>query len=259
MENEEKQAVEQTTEEVVDTSPVSEAQAHEESAEVQPQGEPQTPKNEDINNQAESGEQKSTRAERRISKLIDKLKAKDEPHNTQPVFDPNAPLIDPQADQIDPNQFNQTYQQHRYADRELVKRELKAEMQYEKTVEDHLSDAESTAKEINDDKVEAFIAQRYEEINNVYDPRTGQFVFVPRVKMSDLYKDLKGIIDKQTVSAQADVTAKISRQAEESAAPISGKSQSTQDYEGEAMYEKALNSNGNPEIWAEVIKKRLFK
>lgn len=256
MEDEEKQAVQDvSTSQDTDTSPVSQ----EESPDTQAQDEPQTSeKKEEVTNQAEDAEPKQTRGERRIHKLIDKLKAKDEsPDNSQLFGNPNEPLIDPNQQEVDPNQFNQRYTQNRYQDRELVKRELKAEINYERTVEDHLADAENISKEINDDKIEGFLAKRYEEINNVYNPQTGEYVFVPRVKMSELYKDIKDILSKSNAAAQADVTGKIRQQAEESATPTSGKSQSPRDYNSEALYENARES-GKTEDWAEVIKRRIY-
>lgn len=243
----------------VEATPASETvkEAPQDTSPEQKPVEADQPKQEEAKKEAPKEEKKPTRSERRVHQLLDKLKdqkGQEAQNQTPPWLDEaRKPLIDPQMAEngIDPNVLEQRFEAKRIADRELIKRELTAQSQRESAIKDHLSDVEKTQELLKDDpEFDELVAEQYDIANT--DPFGN---FIPRVKMSDIYNKMKKILDKKTVSAQADVSAKLAVQAEQTALQPS-KGQSTKDYEDDALFNEAKDS-GSTEKWAEVLKRRI--
>lgn len=81
--------------------------------------------------------------------------------------------------------------------------------------------------------------------------------FLPKMSPKEIYQSLKEIIDKAKVEGLAKASADLHESKEQGAvAPGSGKTQS-QDYEADALFDKASDT-GRTEDWAELLKKRGF-
>lgn len=221
----------------------------------------------DTINNSQEVEQKQTRRDRRINKLIEKLKGKDSTSQPAPDINqvlglqPNAPIItDADVDEyggIPKDVLNRRLEEKLLQERQLIKQELAAETSYKETVRDHLSDAEKTLELLKDDEVlDEIVAEQYDLINYSIDPYTGQKVFTPRVRMSDIYAKQKRLLDSKITKAQADVTGRLHSQSQESAVAPSATGESSRDYQSEQIYQEAVES-GSEEKWAEVIKRRL--
>lgn len=204
-----------------------------------------------------------TRYERRIDKLVGKLKEQSNPKTNNEAFDEifkaNESLIKPEDYEmgLNPEDLDKRMEARRLADREQIKREIQAEQDYRNTVNEHLTDIDTVQQELGDNEIlDGLVARLYDEANKMIDPTTGQAIFVPRVKMSDIYKDVKAAMDKNSTKAAAEVQAKVMEQASDQAVPPSVSKGSSTNLEAEAALEKA-RSTGRDEDWAEVLKRRL--
>lgn len=208
-------------------------------------------------------EEKKSRYERRVDKLVSKLKAQSENKATEASSDifGDEPLVRPEdyENGLSEQELEQRLMARSIQEKEQIKRELKAEAEYERNVADHIADIDSVQSRLGDNKdLDYLVAQQYEALNYLTDPRTGQTVFIPRVKMSEIYAKLERVIDKKSTQAAADVSGKLADQIGEQAVPSSVSSNSNPDLEGQAAFEKA-SSTGRDEDWAEVLKRRLSK
>jgi predicted transcriptional regulator len=223
-------------------------------------------KEEQVNN-SEDGN-KPTRYERRVQKLIGKLKEKDQ-NQTNGVapdineilgLNPNQPLINPNeiADGgIDPVELERRQQAREMSLRQSIKNEIAAETQFKDTIKDHLADADKTAELLKgDDAMDETVAEQYKLANYQVNPFTGKEEFVPRVKMSDIYAKQKKLLDAQIAKATANVSGKLSQTGQESAIRPSSQGDKTGNEEFNSSFEAAKES-GTTESWAEHLKKLL--
>ncbi len=243
----------------------TQADQQENQEERQQESSPESKDDENITNQTE--ERRPTRGDRRISKLIDKLKGKDDPNpqadsrSFNELFgrQENEPFIASDEDgSLDQAETQRRMEAARLQDRELIKRELRAESEFKETVRDHLTDMEKTLDLLKDDSdLEEIVADEYHKVNYQIDPYTGQERFIPREAMSDIYNKYQKILQKRITSSQADIQVRLRNQSDGALQPsVSG--ESNQDYQEQALYEDAVN-DGSDEKWAQVLKKRLFK
>jgi hypothetical protein len=269
-EEEEKQAIQQDAPEDESVEPRASSETDDtEVSEDQTQQDVSEESETDIKN-SETEERRPTRYDRRVSKLISKLKDKNT--NTQGVADsdvnqlfgvnPDEPLIRPEEYEtgIDPAELQRRQQAREMAIEQRIMRNLETKQQFKSTVLEHVSDAEATAKELEQDEVlDEIVTEQYNLANYTIDPYTGQEVFVPRVKMSEILAKQKKLLDRKISSAQADVSLSLRNQASNTALPPSVRGDSGRDYQTENLYQQAIESNGNVEVWAEVIKRRIAK
>lgn len=210
---------------------------------------------------------RSTRGERRIQDLLGKLKATQTQAQTvhQNVLDEgNQPLIseeEMESGAIDPrtlqNRFNATLKAERANIKNEVMRDLEAQNQFRSTITDNLSDLEATQKAMSDEgnaDLEDVVAEQYKLANYSIDPYTGQEVFLPRVKMSQLYERQKAILDKRTAARVASTNTKLADIVSESAGVVGSTSLENKDDSSED-FDRA-RTTGSDEDWASVLKKR---
>lgn len=218
-------------------------------------------KAEEVNNSAE--EKKPTRRDRRIHKLIDKLKGKDQEQMSEDDYakalgiNPNDPLIKPEEIQtgIDPEELNRRQRAKELLIERRAKNAAVAEIEYKSNVKDHLADAEETLKKLEgDDILDEIVADQYSALNYQTDPYTGQKYFVPRVKMSEIYAKQQRILDAKIAKAQSETSVKLAQQSQESVVRPSATGESGRDHDIEASYNEAKDSE-SIEKWAAYLKK----
>ena len=210
---------------------------------------------------------KSPQDRQKISSLIERLKSRLNPTGVDPSIFKTEPLIKEEELEtgIDPNVLEQRQRDREMALKEQAKAEIRAEIQFIDRVKDHIADYEQTIAtfdDINpksekyDKKLGDFITKQYWLANNVYNPLTGNYEFVPTVKTSEIVKQVKDIIESKVASAQADAAGKLADDISSSSLSPKLVSDSSNDLEEEALMAKAKES-GSDEDWAEVLKKRL--
>lgn len=217
------------SEETVETSPDSRPEEVTTESGNNEQSESSNEKPENINNSQEQPE-KRTRGERRISQLLGKLKDQNKPHSQEEYSDlfggADEPLIKPEEYQtgVDPQEIQRRHQQSLYKIKDQVIREVGTQMKFQQETSNHYTDVEASLKDpiMSNPKVEKLVSDQYEALNTVINPTTGQRVFVPQVKMSDIIKRVKEIVDGASVEASANLRTKLSEQHDESAASPTG-------------------------------------
>lgn len=251
------QAPEDTTRPVSEPEAPSVADAMQQQLQAQPESAPSPSHDQEGGDDTEH----KSRLERRVDSLVDKLKAQgQQPQIDASQFFGNEPIFSPEeieAGQFDPIAVSQRLQQREQRVQALAAQQAVAAVEYQATVKDHLSDMDTVAKELGNDPVlDKLVAKQYDALNHQVDPRTGIRVFVPTVKMSEIYKDLKDALDKKSTAATADMQVRVANQASEQAVPVSVSGAPSKDLEGQAAFQKAAKT-GQTEDWAEVLKKRI--
>jgi len=210
---------------------------------------------------------RSTRGERRIQDLLGKLKATQtqvQTVNPNILNDGNQPLISEDeiaTGAIDPSTLQARFDARLKAERANLKtevmRDLEAKNNFESSINEGLSDLEATQKamatEGNQD-LEDMIAEQYRLANYSIDPYTGQEVFIPRVKMSQLYEKQKALLEKRTTARVAATNTRLADIVSESAGVVGSSTQSSEQDDLSESFEKARES-GTDEDWASYLKK----
>jgi hypothetical protein len=210
---------------------------------------------------------RSTRGERRIQDLLGKLKATQTQAQTvsPDIVNPDIqPLITDEekaTGAIDPEQLQTRFNAALKAERNNLKaevmRDLEAKNHFESSINEGLSDLEATQKamatEGNQD-LEDMIAEQYRLANYSIDPYTGQEVFIPRVKMSQLYEKQKALLEKRTTARVAATNTKLADIVSESAGVVGSSTQSSEQDDLSESFDKARES-GSDEDWASYLKK----
>lgn len=224
----------------VDTSPVSET------SEAESKFSKTLEKSEDVKN-SESGEkeQKPTRLEKRVSDLkekkskidstLERLQEIQKPRETKGVSpdkllwetEQDVPLIKEEEYQtgVDPKELEERIAQQRLNDKEVIKKELRAEFEYKSKVQEHLSDVEhcksipelKEGTDTYDEALSNLVIEQYNLLNSVIDPFSGASVFVPRVKMSEIYNRYKPAVDQWRTKGEIQSAQKTVDQISESA------------------------------------------
>lgn len=254
------------------TSPVTETETQPDQAEAQKDVESVGDSKETVEEKSETAPdgQRSNRTERRVKKLeslLEKLKATQAQSQTvspNVLSEGNQPLISEEEiaqGAIDPRtlqaRFDSTLKAERANIKTEVMRDLEAQNQFRSTITENLNDLETTQKAMGDEgnaDLEDVVAEQYRLANYSIDPYTGQEVFLPRVKMSQLYERQKAIIDKRTTARVASTNTKIADIISESAGVVGSTSQESGDDSSED-FDKARQT-GTDEDWASVLKKR---
>src|SRR5690606_33986233 len=148
-------------------------------------------------------EQKPSRVERRISSLIGKLKESQKPPMSPKVGQQAQPLIAQQEideGALDPVAFEQRVQQR--IDSEVDSRGERAmqmaeiNTEYKHAVKEHETDLQSVADSDLDPDIEAEAAAEYNRLNHQINPLTGELMFVPAVKFSEIVSKLTSRAEK---------------------------------------------------------------
>lgn len=226
--------------------------------------------------------QKGTRLERRIEKLQEKLgtaKTQEDKERIQNLIDRltqrlklqqeipdelliSKPLIreDEYGGEIDPLEL-----ERRIAEREqqVVLKAVQAvenKRRYEASLQEHISDWEKVLQdeEVKNDKdLRDFLEAQYRAVNFSINPFTGQEDFLPVAKPSEIYAQVKKILDKKRAEEGAKTLSELRKQSQESSVPPATDSSEITDFEEQTLYERARQT-GSDEDWAQVLKKRLF-
>lgn len=169
---------------------------------------------------------KETRAERRIKNLLDKLHSRDNQDTSGAnQLREKTPLIKPEELESGvelPVLQERMDQRLEAATPELVNR-VKNELAYEQAHQDHVKDAEEVAKQLESDPdLENYVAEQYELVNRILNPMTGEMIWAPVAKMSEVLakvrEQISSIAQKQQVSTQQIIKETIAQ----SAVPVGG-------------------------------------
>jgi len=177
----------------------------------------------------------------------------------------SEPLIKPEeyVEGIDPKVLEERLSRQRLADKEAIKKEVIAEFEYKSKIQDHLNDVEDCKKipeldeksEKYDPELASLVVEQYNLANSVYDPFSGGRVFIPKVKMSEIYNRYKPVIEKWRTKGEVQATQKVVEQIGETAvAPSSQKKTSEPSLE-----EMRSQLWSNPGKVAEYLEKKLPK
>jgi hypothetical protein len=159
---------------------------------------------------------KPSRIERRIDSLVSKLKETSNnnplPPKTTQVHDPAKPTFmftpeEVEEGAINPETFEQRVNEKVKA---VVAQTLEEERRKQETervrdtyvsmTNDHIADAEKV-KESIDANLEPIVLQQYEALNYQMNPFTGEKVFVPAVKMSEIAAKVKASFETAVAAA----------------------------------------------------------
>lgn len=155
-------------------------------SESQTEGEGQT-SSEETGDQS-GQEAKPTRVERRIEKLLSKVKEVGTSQTQQPPVDnrqqPMVTQDEIEQGSIDPRILEQRIQSTVQSEVQKAIQIDRVTQQYKSSVQDHQADLEGV-KDIDPD-LEAEAVQEYEAVNYQVNPFTGQREFVPAVKFSEI-------------------------------------------------------------------------
>lgn len=197
----------------------------------------------------------------RIKRLIEKLMQKKQEGY---VPFPKEPLIRPEDLEtgVDPQELERRQALREFALKEEIKQEIQAQNEYINNIKDHMRDYEETLKanpELDPNSPDYnknladFVAQQYFLANSVYNPFTGKTELVPTVKTSQIYAQVKSLIDRERLKAQAEVKGKLSNDLQSSAIPPSSPAQ-----QGEPDLETLRKDLwNNPEKVAEYLERKL--
>lgn len=157
--------------------------------------------------------EKPTRAERRVQQLLDKLKDKPQVQDLPPPQTVDENEIDPTAIKFVDERVQRGNQQ--------TIQQIKSELAYERSIEDHADDIVKASDGL-DPKIERIAVKQYQAMNYQINPFTGQEIFIPTVKFSEVVKSIQADLEDITASKVADAQTSMARQAQESAVQPSG-------------------------------------
>ncbi len=212
---------------------------------------------------------KSPEDRERIEALLEKLRDRLASYGTSEYGVKREPLVtEEDAEQgLSAGEINRRFVQNLEAVKEEAKneavKEVEARLEFERILKEHKEDFDRVKTEHPeldpdsdrfDKDLYRFVEKQYRLVNSVLNPFTGQPEFLPSVKYSEIYNDLRLILERQKTLAQADVSGKIVRDISVSSAPISGRQEEEADLE-------SLQSElwRNPAKVAEELRRRLSK
>ncbi len=212
-------------------------------------------------------EAKTEKDREKIQALISRLKEKLKPKTFSSEMFQKEPLIRPDDLEygIDPVELERRAALRELALKDQIKAELAQEEQYKGMVKEHIADQEKVMNEVEelnpksekyDKDFDRLVSQQYQLANYVYNPFTGQYDFVPTIKMSEIVSNIKKVLEKKTTKAVADTSLRLSQQAGEASIPPSSTEIETEDTEEIALFKKAQQTRDD-EDWAAYLKRRL--
>lgn len=210
-----------------DSSPeVQEAEPTEAEQSVESEASEETEVQEEVET-SENNTSGQTRSQRRIQDLVAKLKEQDQEDKSQaqtqavsqsPWSKQKDPFED-LPDELTPDQLKQLITSEAYKIANMVNAQTQQQQQYERQVNEHVSDMETTAEQISKDfaddpnaakQVEELLVQLNENAN-VETDQYGNRRLVPRIKTSEIYNNLKKALKRERVNGQAEVTASMAK------------------------------------------------
>lgn len=194
-----------------ETTPTQETQtAQADLAQAQPQASEEVTEEQGV-------ERKPTRSERRVEQLLRKLK--DRPSTEDlPHMGADEPLIRPEELEtgVDPQALEYRFNQKLQNATAQTRSQIKAEIAYENEVSSHMADLESAADGL-DQRIEKLAVRQYQALNYQFNPITGQQVFVPTVKFSEIVKQVQADLEDITASRVAESAERVAKIAQEGA------------------------------------------
>lgn len=180
---------------------------------VEEQTQPQA--SEDVTEE-QGEERKPTRSERRVEQLLKKLKERPSTEDL-PQRGVDEPLIRPEEIEtgVDPQALEQRFNQKLQNATAQTRSQIKAEIAYENEVKSHMADLEA-AVEI-DPRIEKLVVRQYQALNYQLNPITGQQVFIPTVKFSEIVKQVQADLEDITASKVAQSAERVAKIAQEGA------------------------------------------
>lgn len=234
----------------------SQSQAQEgESTESKATSDNQGTEGEQSSSDGETGDQsgheaKPTRVERRVDQLLSRLKDKgqSQQHPGQGRQQPVLTKEEIESGRIDPNVLVQRIQSTVQSEVAKGIQLDRINQQYESSVKDHQVDLESV-KDLDPD-LEAEAVAEYEAINYQINPLTGQRVFIPAVKFSEVVAKITSRAEKlatkkaeKMIEENGQYISKVSSsQAVPSSGNVSGSKSVKDDTDDFAAFEKAHSS-----------------
>lgn len=211
---------------------------------------------------------KETRAERRIRQLVDKnkdlskkLEKLSEFESDQPFAKPldDSPLITQEelVEGVDPKVLEERIESRIEAKVNATLSQKDRVERYRKDVEGAISDLEGTIKAVpeldeDSDSYDPVFAEAF--LNTFNDVNYANGSFMPRRKASEIASSLKALAERSGTRKAAEVTAKVARQAQDSAIKPDASEPESADYELEQARQRAT-STGRDEDWAKVLKR----
>jgi len=198
-------------------------------------------------------EKKENRAERRIRQLSSRLKDEREAKKDFTSFSGSVVNPEDMENGLDPKELDRRIQQRE----QNLARSIKSELAYEKAQEDHLSDLGLVEEKLGENpSLEKIAVRQYEAVNYMIDPVSGNRVFVPVVKMSEIVSSLEKDLEPLMTRATSDVSKRLHEQSE-SAALRPTSTTTSGEYDSQAAFDRAVTS-GSTEDWQKVLKTRVF-
>lgn len=201
-------------------------------------------------------DKRKARTEKRFQKLIGKLKEKNQPQELPKPTAPkqvNVEYADDGTPVVDPEQLVQVAEDRAFSrlQREQMLKEYNARTtEFEK-------DLIEVASKVGDNKVLEKLATRiFNNENYVFDPVSGNKMFVPNKPMSQIVSELEETLGDVKTEAQADMNSELKKNAETATIQpgVSNTPKQSSDYED---IQKAKLSNSDAD-WNAIIKRRLF-
>lgn len=213
-----------------ETSPVSKEEVSTQTDTAQPSEEIKSQKGEG-KSRIERRVEKLEEKRRGITEVLSKLKGQEQisRQNIPPQFiGGDIPLIKPEEleEGIDPQELERRVQARvEKAKNEAIQQAIER-MQYQNLIQEHLNEVETAAEkfpELNpksenyDPDFEQEVVRLYELQNIVYNPLTGQKDFLPVVKLSEVYQQVKAKWDKIKEKGISQTAGKLAEQINSSA------------------------------------------
>lgn len=193
---------------------------------------PQTTQEEKPETVINEDQQELPRQERRIKKYISQLKEKDQEIEQlkNRVFTKQDDSLltkeDLESGSINPDELLQRYQSGLANERNRIKAEIKAETEFELRKGEHERDMDEMQQMVADNpRLEQFLIEQYDLANTFYDPYSGNRVYNPTVKMSELYKKFQPILENFADKKVVEIGKRVVSQSETSAVQSGGSSE----------------------------------
>ena len=279
MDKEEKQAVEQTlnagegasVESPTETkAPAAEVEEKESRTEEAPAAEASAEAKGEAEVKTEPAEKRPSRAEKRIHKLIDKLKAASAAQETGGIQPPQPTAASgleagglpwQPGQEVTPEELEQELAARAAQLSELTTRKVISEYERKQQIEKFAGELEQLQREAPElAKGEGYDKDFDEKLSDlivaVNSDEKGGFVY--KKSPREIYEALKAVYGKARTKGQAESTAKMAKTiAEGAVTPGAGKTYSRRDTEAEALFAEAAES-GSVEKWAEYLKRTVL-
>lgn len=178
----------------------------------------------------------SNKTERRFKKLLDKIKEKDEQLKQYQGETPGEDVElkvekdDDGNNIIDPENMIKVAEDRAYKRAMQTVRQEQMVKEIQSKANEFLADAEAVGEKISSNPaLEKMASKLFEAENYIIHPQTGQKVFVPKRKLSEIVNEITEDLGEYSARAKADLQETLNSQAEESAVrPTESRGESTE-------------------------------